>query len=237
MADSGAHHLVQQPRHHYRHRGNRGIGDGDHRNIPAAWPCVGLLTLVLLLTPACWAAAVQPRTQSQAMPHTPAQVNPELRAALTTAVAKSRDFPNRFAAEVWLKDMSTRLSSQMMDIKRRLQLLRLVHAEARRADLSPNLVLAVIQVESAFKRYALSPAGARGLMQVMPFWVDEIGRPHDNLFDMQTNLRYGCTILAFYLQKEHGNISRALARYNGSLGKYGYPARVQRALRKRWYKR
>src|SRR5699024_11430690 len=104
-------------------------------------------------------------------------------------------------------------------------------------QLSPDLVLAVIQVESAFKRYALSPAGARGLMQVMPFWVDEIGRPHDNLFDMQTNLRYGCTILAFYLDKENGNVTRALARYHGSLGQYSYPARVERALHKRWYKR
>src|SRR5699024_9654186 len=164
------------------------------------------------------------------------EVDPELRAALMVAVAKSRDFPHRFAAEVWLKDMSTRLRKQVPHANRRLELLRLVHTEARAAGLSPNLVRAVIQVDSAFKRYALSTAGARGLMQVMPFWVDEIGHPEDNLFDMQTNLRYGCTILKFYLDKENGNLTRALARYNGSTGSYAYPARVHRALRKRWYR-
>lgn len=165
------------------------------------------------------------------------EVNPELRKALMAAVSQSKDFPHRFAAEVWLKDMSTRLAPQVADIERRLKLLRLVHAEATRADLSPNLVLAVIQVESSFNRYAISSAGARGLMQVMPFWKDEIGQPDDNMFHIQTNLRYGCTILKFYLQREHGNITRALARYNGSLGQTWYPARVRRALNRYWYKR
>lgn len=168
--------------------------------------------------------------------HAP-RVNPQLRAALMAAVAKSDDFPDPYAAEVWLKDMSTRLASQVPDVHRRLKLLRLVHAEATRAGLPPNLVLAVIQVESAFQRYALSPAGARGLMQVMPFWVEEIGHPNDNLFNMQTNLRYGCTILEFYLNKENGNLTRALARYNGSLGQYWYPALVEKALHTRWYQR
>lgn len=164
-------------------------------------------------------------------------VNPALRKALMAAVAQSRDFKHRYAAEVWLKDMSTRLAPQMGNIKRRLKLLRLVHSEATRAGLSPNLVLALIQVESAFNRYAISSAGARGLMQVMPFWKDEIGQPDDNMFHMQTNLRYGCTILKFYLQREKGNITRALARYNGSLGKTWYPTRVRRALNRYWYKR
>lgn len=186
-----------------------------------------LVALLALLLPLASAGTDQPP-----------KVNPELRAALMAAVAQSADgFANRFAAEVWLKDMSKRLAPQVPNAQRRLKLLRLVHAEARRAGLSPNLVLAVIQVESSFNRYALSPAGARGLMQVMPFWVGEIGRPQDNLFDIQTNLRYGCTILKFYLNKEDGNLGRALARYNGSLGESWYPTRVWQALRTRWYRR
>jgi len=164
------------------------------------------------------------------------KVNPELRKALMAAVAQARDFTHRYAAEVWLKDMSTRLAPQVKNIKRRMKLLRNVHAEATRAGLAPDTVLAVIQVESSFNRYAISSAGARGLMQVMPFWKDEIGQPADNMFHIRTNLRYGCTILKFYLQREHGNMTRALARYNGSLGKTWYPERVQRALDRYWYK-
>lgn len=167
----------------------------------------------------------------------PEHVDPALRQALMNAVQDSASFSNRFAAEVWLLDMSTRLTGLMPDLGRRLALLKTVHAEATRAGLDPQVVLALIQVESAFKRFAVSSAGALGLMQVMPFWIEEIGRPDDNLFDMRTNLRYGCTILAHYLQIEDGNLIRALARYNGSLGQYWYPARVERALRARWYER
>lgn len=189
------------------------------------------LALPLLLLAAVPTTAVPADTTERP------EINPELRKALMAAVAQSKDFPHRYAAEVWLKDMSTRLAPQVPDVERRLKLLRLVHAEAVRASLSPNLVLAVIQVESSFNRYAISSAGARGLMQIMPFWKDEIGQPDDNMFHIQTNLRYGCTILKFYLQKEHGNITRALARYNGSLGETWYPARVRRALNRYWYKR
>lgn len=163
--------------------------------------------------------------------------NPALRKALVQAFQDDdNSFDNRFDAEVWLLDMSTRLELSMANAAKRMQLLRAVHREARRADLSPQLVLAVIQVESGFKRYAVSWAGARGLMQIMPFWVDEIGRPQDNLFDVNTNLRYGCTILRHYLDVEDGNLVRALARYNGSLGQYWYPNRVLTALRKHWYR-
>ncbi|MES1926510.1 transglycosylase SLT domain-containing protein [Salinisphaera sp. T31B1] len=167
----------------------------------------------------------------------PASVDPALRRALTDAVKTSASFSNRFEAEVWLLDMSTRLSTLVPDVGRRMALLKTVHAEAARAGLDPQVVLALIQVESRFQRFAVSSAGALGLMQVMPFWIDEIGRPDDNLFDMHTNLRYGCTILAYYLDIEHGNLTRALARYNGSLGQYWYPARVETALRTRWYAR
>lgn len=160
--------------------------------------------------------------------------DPALRRALMQAVSSADSFPDRFDAEVWLLDMSSRLQPWVPDDAQRLELLRLVHAEARRARLSPELVLAVIDVESRFDRYAISSAGALGLMQVMPFWLKELGRPDDNLFDVQTNLRYGCTILRHYLDREKGSLIPALARYNGSYGQVWYPARVTRALSARW---
>ena len=123
----------------------------------------------------------------------------------------------------------------MKDEQVRLDFLRLVHQEAKRADLQPELVLAVIQVESAFDRFALSYVGAQGYMQVMPFWKNEIGRPEDNLMDTATNLRYGCTILRHYIDREKGNVSNALARYNGSYGKIKYPEKVLMAWDKYWF--
>lgn len=165
--------------------------------------------------------------------------NPAERAALTAylkeALHRDDSFQDRFEAEVWLTDMSARLSPIIKNPEDRLELLRAVHREAQAAELAPELVLALIQVESYFDRFAISSVGAQGLMQVMPFWKNEIGRPSDNLTDMNTNLRYGCQILQFYLKREKGNMRRALARYNGSLGKNWYPDRVFRAWRKRWY--
>ena len=130
--------------------------------------------------------------------------------------------------------MSARLERFVPEDEARFELLRLVHAEAQRARLAPELVLAVIDVESRFDRFAISSAGALGLMQVMPFWLKELGRPDDNLFNVQTNLRYGCTILRHYLDREKGNLLPALARYNGSYGRPQYPALVTRALSARW---
>src|SRR5262249_60849656 len=101
-----------------------------------------------------------------------------------------------------------------------------LHYEATRAGLDPQLVLGLIQVESAFRKYAVSTAGAMGFMQVMPFWVKLIGDKEQNLFHLRTNLRYGCTILRFYLDQENGDLYRALGRYNGSLGKPEYPNMV-----------
>ncbi len=144
-------------------------------------------------------------------------------------------FRDRFDAEVWLLDMGTRLKRFIPDPEERQTLLRTVHREARAANLRPDLVLALIEIESGFDRYAVSRAGAQGLMQVMPFWKDEIGRPDDNLTDMLTNIRYGCRILQFYMQRENGNWMYALARYNGSYGQYWYPERVMTAWRKRWF--
>ncbi len=159
-----------------------------------------------------------------------------LRELLREAVNSSDSFADRFEAEVWLLDMSRRLEKTLPDNGQRLSLLKEIHYEASRADLPPELVLAVIQVESYFDRWAISVAGAQGLMQIMPFWLDEIGLPEDNLFHVQTNLRMGCTILKYYLDMERGDLTRALGRYNGSLGKFKYPNKVYEALRTRWYR-
>lgn len=162
---------------------------------------------------------------------------PELRDLMQRTVAEAGSFQDRFDAEVWLLDMSTRLKRYVPDPEERLTLLRLVHQEASKAGLKPEWVLALIHAESHFDRFAISSVGAQGMMQVMPFWKAELGRPQDNLTDNATNLRYGCTILSYYLKKENGNIQRALARYNGSLGKPHYPAKVLGFWQDFWYVR
>lgn len=184
-----------------------------------------LALIVLSLLLAAGARAAEPAPE----------VDPALRTALLTAINSTDSFENRYAAEVWLMDMSRRLERRLPDPTYRLELLRQVHAEATRAGLRPELVLAVIQVESNFNRWAISTAGARGLMQIMPFWLKEIGRPDDNLFHVGTNLRFGCTILRYYLDMAKGNLTEALARYNGSYGRYHYPGLVYKALDSRWY--
>ncbi len=163
-------------------------------------------------------------------------VDEKLKELLIEAIEDTSGFTDRFDAEVWLLDMSTRLAQQVPDPQERMEILKHVHQEATRAELEPELVLSVIEVESNFDRYAISWVGARGLMQIMPFWLKEIGHPKDNLFDIQTNLRFGCTILSYYLKIEKGNLSRALARYNGSLGKTHYPEKVFRAMNNKWFK-
>lgn len=162
-------------------------------------------------------------------------VDPELRAALKDAVNNTSSFADEYDAQVWLVDMSGRLEKRMPDNKKRIEFLSLVHREATRAGLSPELVLSVIQVESAFERFAISYVGAQGYMQVMPFWKNEIGRPDDNLMNAATNLRYGCTILKHYLDKEKGDWIRALARYNGSLGRTKYPEKVMLTWERNWF--
>ena len=143
-----------------------------------------------------------------------------------------------FASEVegkaWMSDMSQRMAKRLPDVTYRQEFLRSVHYEATRAGLDPQLVLGLIQVESAFKKYAVSSVGARGYMQVMPFWVKSIGNSDHNLFHLRLNLRYGCTILRHYLDIERGDLYRALGRYNGSLGKPQYPNLVVGAWRKNW---
>ena len=134
----------------------------------------------------------------------------------------------------WLNAMEKRLEKRIPDRQQRLELLRTVQYEATRARLDPQLVLGVIEVESGFRKYAVSTAGARGYMQVMPFWVKLIGTPKHNLFHLRTNIAYGCAILRHYVDMENGDYFRALARYNGSLGSAKYPRLVLAAWKGRW---
>jgi soluble lytic murein transglycosylase-like protein len=161
-----------------------------------------------------------------------------VQAALHKAVSDSRpavsSFKNPIEAADWLGEMSRRLEKRIPNREYRIDLLRSVHYEATRAGLDPQLVLGLMQVESGFRKYAVSSAGARGYMQVMPFWVKIIGRSDDSLFDLRTSLRYGCTILRHYLDIEKGDYFRALGRYNGSLGKPEYPNMVRAAWQNQW---
>jgi soluble lytic murein transglycosylase-like protein len=163
-----------------------------------------------------------------------ANVRAGLAQAISDRPAPRHGFSDSAEAVDWLAAMSARLEKRIPDFRVRLDFLRTVHYEATRAGLDPQLVLAVIQVESNFRKYAVSGAGARGYMQVMPFWTGLIGRKADNLFSLRANLRYGCVILKHYLDIERGNAERALARYNGSLGKPEYPRQVFGALRAAW---
>ena len=184
------------------------------------------LKIVCLLATLVWLSPVEAEQR----------VDPLLKQRLIEALAEHESFADRYEAEVWLTDMSQRLSKTIPNEKKRLSMLRHIHAEANRVELPVELVLAVIQVESNFDRFAISNAGARGLMQVMPFWLKELKQPEANLFNVETNLRFGCTILRYYLDMEKGNRTRALARYNGSLNSFKYPNRVYAALRERWYR-
>lgn len=178
------------------------------------------------------AAAAQAGTQHYE------QMSASVRASLSRAVSDTPVGNVSLFADAddraWLSEMSKRLASRMPDTEQRVAFLNTVHYEALRAGLDTGLVLGLIEVESGFRKYAVSSTAARGYMQVMPFWVDQIGTPDQDLFHLRTNLRYGCNILRFYLDLENGDLNRALARYNGSLGKPDYPAMVWNAWHKHW---
>jgi soluble lytic murein transglycosylase-like protein len=173
----------------------------------------------------CLPAMAQPEDQAE---------RAELRDFLEQTIHGADSFQDRYDAEVWLVDMSARLARFVKDPQQRLDLLRAIHSAATQAEVPPELVLAVIEVESHFDRFAISRVGAQGMMQVMPFWKDEIGRPEDNLTINATNLEYGCRILQFYLQREKGHLHRGLARYNGSVGRRVYSDKVYLAWRNHW---
>ena len=161
-----------------------------------------------------------------------------VQAALSKTVSDSAPprlaFTSQSDANTWLTEMSRRLEKRMPDNARRLDFLKTVHYEATRAGLDPQMVMGLIQVESGFKKYAVSSAGARGYMQVMPFWPKLLGKPEQDLFHIRINLRYGCTILRHYLDIESGDLFRALGRYNGSLGQAEYPNLVRGAWERHW---
>lgn len=174
----------------------------------------------------------EPKTSYAASTELPSEI---ARQQLRQAINDTPSFKDRFDAEVWLVDMGSRLKRYIKDPQERLAILRLVHHYATQAQISPQLVLSVIEVESHFDRFAISSAGAQGLMQVMPFWKNEIGTPQDNLTRIETNLKYGCSILSHYLKLEKGGLIQALARYNGSYNQTWYPERVLLAWEKHWF--
>ena len=163
-----------------------------------------------------------------------ASVQAALHKTVSDGAAPRLVFASPADANIWMAEMSQRMEKRIPDRKVRQDFLKTVHYEASRAGLDPQMVLGLIQVESGFKKYAVSSAGARGYMQVMPFWVKHIGTPDQNLFHIRTNLRYGCTILRHYLDIEKGDLFRALGRYNGSLGRPEYPNLVIGAWGNGW---
>ena len=163
-----------------------------------------------------------------------ASVQAGLQSAVSDQAAPFLAFQSMRDARAWLNAMSKKLVKHMPDRVQREEFLVTVHYEAKRAGLDPQMVLGLIQVESNFHKYAVSRAGARGYMQVMPFWTKLIGSHGQNLFHLRTNLRYGCVILKHYLDRENGNLFRALGRYNGSLGRAEYPTMVVRAWHNNW---
>ena len=177
--------------------------------------------------------AVQARAGNQLYEPMTASVRAALHKAVSDHAAPFLAFSTAGEARAWLNVMSHKLERRIPDRTLREEFLVTVHYEAKRAGLDPQLVLGLMQVESAFRKYAVSSAGARGLMQVMPFWIKVIGGDDDNLFHLRTNLRFGCVILRHYIDIEKGDLYRALGRYNGSLGRPEYPNMVLGAW-KQW---
>ena len=201
--------------------------DASKSCYPALRLSLAACTLILLFAANAFAGA---------QTYTPlsASVRAVLQHSVSDQAAPKRAFATQYEADSWLNEMSRRLEKRLPDKRYRMDFLNSVHYEASRAGLDPQLVLGLIEVESGFKKYAVSSAGARGYMQVMPFWVREIGTTDQNLFHLRINLRYGCTILRHYLDIEKGDLYRALGRYNGSLGRPEYPNLVRAAWHKHW---
>jgi len=186
------------------------------------------------VAPAIIATANLAHAGAQAEEALSASVQASMQAAISDRAAPHLVFDSEADGVAWLNEMSARLATKIPDSTTRTDFLKTVHYEASRAGLDPQLVLGLIQVESNFRKYAVSTAGARGFMQVMPFWVKMIGTPDHNLFHLRTSLRYGCTILRHYLDIENGDYYRALGRYNGSLGKPDYPNLVLTSWQSHW---
>jgi soluble lytic murein transglycosylase-like protein len=165
-------------------------------------------------------------------------LSPDVQAGLRSDILNPIEphlvFNSDEAANAWLSDMSNRLKKWVPDESLRKHYLTIIQYESARAGLDPQMVLSLITVESKFNKFALSNKGARGMMQIMPFWQAQIGTNTQNLFDIQTNIRYGCTILRYYLDRQNLDMNRALAAYNGSLGQLWYPNLVMNAYYTYW---
>ncbi len=217
---------LRDPRDHSTPLGSRLRGnDGAARLLPTA---AALATCLLPLIAHAGAQKYEPLSAS-------------VRSALSAEIADGRppkvqitDIKLRLAYLEWLGEMSERMKKRVPDYQTRRDTLETIYYESKRAGLDPAMMLGLIQVESGFHKYAISTAGARGMTQVMPFWANLIGDGDvKKLFNMQINVRYGCTVLRHYLDEEHGDYFRALGRYNGSLGRADYPNMVLGAW-KRW---
>jgi soluble lytic murein transglycosylase-like protein len=184
---------------------------------------LGPLVLALLA-----AMSMAPQALAAA-PGVPAQSDPELREVVQQAIVQAQCFADKYDSAVWYTLMEPKLRRYVKDDKERLEILQTVYCETHRSGASvlpPGLVMAVLDVESGFDRWAVSSAGAVGLMQVMPFWPEQLGMRRYELTRIAANLRMGCAILRFYLDSEHRDVRRALERYNGSIGRRDYPDRV-----------
>lgn len=188
---------------------------------------IGLVTAALL-------GALPAHAGNQREEALSANMRASLQRALADTAVTRTAFKNVADEAAWLKEMSRRLAKRMPDEAERMEFLTTLHWEASRAGVDPQLMLGLIQVESGFRKYAVSPVGARGYTQVMPFWVRTIGSPDHNLFHLRTNLRYGAIILRHYIDIERGDLYRALGRYNGSLGRPEYPTLVVNAWKRHW---
>src|SRR5271170_2133275 len=195
--------------------------------------CTRLLArLVLALLTALAASAAQAGAQVEEA--LSASVQNSLHRSVSDYPAPHLEFANEVEGWSWLADMSSRLAAKIPAWPTRRDFLITVQYEASRAGVDPQLVLGLIQHESNVRKFAVSSAGARGYMQVMPFWLHLIGDPEHDLFNLRTNLRYGCTILRYYIDRENGDLYRALGRYNGSLGRPEYPSAVIAAMQRHW---
>src|SRR5574340_648219 len=188
---------------------------------------IGLLVAALLLAQPVHAGGQREEAIS-------ANVRASLQRALADTPVSRTAFRNPADGAAWVKEMSRRLAKRMPDEAERLEFLTTLHWEASRAGVDPQLMLGLIQVESGFRKYAVSPVGARGRSEVMPFWIKAIGSPDHNLFQLRTNLRYGALILRHYIDIEGGDLFRELGRYNGSLGRPEYPSLVVGAWKRNW---
>ena len=196
--------------------------------MPSSYITQYLTTLLCLLTISIASVSTASDNRTQQIDDS------ELKTFLQSTLSKDTALKDKFDGEVWLLGMRARMAAYKVSDKESYSILTTVYQEALNSDLAPDVVLAVIAAESSFNRFAVSSAGAQGLMQVMPFWKNEIGRADDNLTDIATNIRYGCKILQFYLQKEKGNLALALARYNGSVGQTRYSEKVLVIWEQHW---